>query len=122
MGLAGSQDPVCLQQGLEPGGQFSLQGLAAQPSCREHVNTSRAGQQAGREKGTEGPWLLSLLGHGVQAPRGLLWTPSWVIKVATSSHRSWARVRAMPSPADLLSAWSGDPEKGCPSWEPWRTG
>lgn len=49
MGLAGSQDPVCLEQGLEPGGHFSLQGLPAQPSRREHVNTSRAGRgQAGR--------------------------------------------------------------------------
>lgn len=48
-GLAGSQDPVCLEQRLKPGGHFSLQGLPAQPSHREHVNTSRAGRrQAGR--------------------------------------------------------------------------
>lgn len=90
MGLAGSQDPVCLEQGLEPGGHFSRHGLAARPSRREHVNTSEAA--AGRREprtrpqpprpqcpGTLGATLDSKLGQegGLQLPpvRGPLKAP-----------------------------------------------
>lgn len=51
MGLAGSQDPVCLEQGPEPGGHFSRQGLTAQPSRREHVNTSKSAAEGGQGGG-----------------------------------------------------------------------
>lgn len=94
-GLAGSQDPVCLEQGLEPGGHFSLQGLTAQPSRREHVNTSRAGQRAGREEDTRRPQLLS----PVAAPDSS--------EVAASSYLSWACGQALPSLDRIRAARAG---------------
>lgn len=110
-GLAGSQDPVCLEQGLEPGGHFSLQGLTAQPSRREHVNTSRAGQRAGREEDTRRPQLLS--------PVAALDSS----EVAASSYLSWACGQALPSLDRIRAAGLGEGplkplRRNAPSWGP----
>lgn len=97
MGLAGSQDPVCLEQGLEPGGHFSLQGLPAQPSRREHVNSRQAGsRQAGRR--ARRPRLRSLLGHS-----------GWHLMGCHQLRAGPARLPAAPTCPERV-------ERPCPLW------
>lgn len=98
-GLAGSQDPVCLEQGLEPGGHFSLQGLTAWPSRREHVNTSRAGQWAGKEEGIRRPQLLS------------------PVAALDSKSGQWGSRQLLPVSGMRTGPALSGPSPGSPGWE-----